>query len=57
MNSIKDFDLLPNSALVRLPTVKEFFPWSHTTIRRRAKNGTIAAPTRLLGSTSNECLQ
>lgn len=57
MNSIKDFDLLPNSALVRLPTVQEIYPWSQTTIRRRAKNGTIAAPTRLPGLTSNECLQ
>ena len=41
------FDTLPDSAHVRLPTVCQLFSCSRATIWRGVKSGTIPAPTKL----------
>jgi prophage regulatory protein len=51
MDTLKDFDDLPDSALVRLPTVRKVLPWGRTTIWRRVKDGTLPAPLKMPGST------
>ena len=51
MDTIRDFDDLPDSALVRLPTLQKVLLYSRTTIWRRVKDGSIAAPVRMPGST------
>lgn len=51
MNAIEHFDTLPDSALVRLPTVRQVLPWGRTTIWRRVNDGTLPAPLKMPGST------
>jgi predicted DNA-binding transcriptional regulator AlpA len=50
MNTVEDFDKLPDSALVRLPIVQKVLPYSRTTIWRWVKNGTLPAPLKMPGS-------
>lgn len=45
--SLAHFDLLPDSAFVRLPVVASLFACSPVTIWRRAKNGSLPAPRKL----------
>lgn len=51
MKTLRDFDNLPDTALVRLPMVQTLLPWSRTTIWRRVRDGSIPAPIRMPGST------
>jgi predicted DNA-binding transcriptional regulator AlpA len=46
-----NFDDLPNSALVRLPTLQRLFSVSAPTIWRWAKNGELPKPLRVGGIT------
>ena len=46
-----NFDELPNSALVRLPTVQRLFSISAPTVWRWAKNGELPKPLRVGGIT------
>lgn len=43
-NPLKDFDILPDSAHVRLPTVAALFACSPATIRRGVRDGRIPKP-------------
>lgn len=42
--ALKNFDLLPDAANVRLPVVQGLYSCSAATVWRRVKNGTIVAP-------------
>lgn len=42
--ALRRFDLLPNSAQVRLPVVLGLFGVSHSTIWRRVRTGTLPKP-------------
>lgn len=46
-NSVRDFDALPGSAFVRLPTVCTLFGISKPTAWRWVKSGRLPAPKRL----------
>jgi predicted DNA-binding transcriptional regulator AlpA len=46
-SALVNFDLLPNSAHVRLPVVKGLYGCSAATVWRGVKAGTIPEPTRL----------
>lgn len=45
--SLSDFDQLPNSAFIRLPTMLGLYSLSAASIWRGVKNGTIPAPKKL----------
>ena len=45
-NPLKDFDSLPDSAYVRIPTVAALFACSHATIRRGVRNGRLPKPVK-----------
>jgi predicted DNA-binding transcriptional regulator AlpA len=45
------FDELPNSALVRLPTVQRLFSISAPTVWRWTKSGQLPQPVRVMGIT------
>jgi predicted DNA-binding transcriptional regulator AlpA len=47
---LREFDDLPDSALIRLPILLCLLPWSRTTIWRRVKDGTLPAPLKMPGS-------
>ena len=45
--ALTNFDNLPDSAFIRLPTLKRLYGVSAATIWRGVKNGSIVAPTKL----------
>jgi predicted DNA-binding transcriptional regulator AlpA len=45
---LKQFDVLPDSAVIRLPVVAALFGCSYSTIWRGVKKGTIPQPTKYL---------
>jgi len=47
----QNFDQLPDSALVRLPTVQQLFCISAPTVWRWSKNGQLPKPIRVGGIT------
>ena len=50
--SISGFDLLPNTARVRVPTVAAMLGVSVPTTWRYAANGTLPKPSKLAGATT-----
>lgn len=46
-DALKNFDLLPGSASVRLPTVQALYACSPATVWRGVKSGRIPAPRKL----------
>lgn len=44
--SLQDFDSLPGSAFVRMPTVATLFACSHATIWRGVRDGRIPKPVK-----------
>jgi len=49
---MSQFDTLPDSALVRLPVVKNLFSISSPTVWRWSKSGRLPAPIRISGITA-----
>ena len=49
---MSQFDSLPDSALVRLPVVKNLFSISSPTVWRWSKSGRLPAPIRISGITA-----
>ena len=45
--ALTNFDNLPDSAFIRLPTLKRLYGVSAATIWRGVKNGSIVAPAKL----------
>lgn len=50
---LKNFDALPNSAYVRIPTVAALFACSPATIWRGVRNGRIPKPIKHFGHMSS----
>jgi predicted DNA-binding transcriptional regulator AlpA len=46
-SALADFDRLPDSAFVRLPTVSNLFACHPCTVWRRVKGGTLPRPVKL----------
>lgn len=46
-DALRNFDLLPDSAFVRLPVVQALFACSGATVWRRVKSAVIPAPRKL----------
>lgn len=51
-NALTNFDLLPDSAYIRLPVMKGLFGVSAASIWRGVKNGTIPKPIKLTERTT-----
>ena len=51
-SALENFDLLPNTANVRLPTVMGLYGISSATVWRNIKNGNIPKPRRLTSRTT-----
>ncbi|HEY9268668.1 MAG TPA: AlpA family phage regulatory protein [Methylotenera sp.] len=51
-NALANFDLLPDSAYIRLPVMKGLFGVSAASIWRGCKNGTIPKPVKLTERTT-----
>jgi predicted DNA-binding transcriptional regulator AlpA len=48
---VRDFDLLPDVALVRQPTVQALFGVSHSTLWRRVRSGALPQPVKVGAAT------
>ncbi len=46
-SALRDFDILPDSAFVRLPTVSALFACHAATVWRRVADGSLPAPVHL----------
>jgi predicted DNA-binding transcriptional regulator AlpA len=51
-DSLKNFDLLPDSAKVRLPVVQALYGCSRATVWRRVKDNLIPSPSKTKNITS-----
>jgi len=51
-SALENFDLLPNTANVRLPTVMSLYGISAATVWRNIKNGNIPKPRKLTSRTT-----
>ncbi len=51
-SALENFDLLPNTANVRLPTVMSLYGVSAATVWRNIKNGNIPKPRKLTSRTT-----
>ncbi len=52
LNTLSNFDRLPDVALVRLPVVAALYACSKPTVWRKVKKGTIPSPHRKEGITA-----